>query len=116
MLFLPSEFLCWYDFVALAIADRFQTISLVLFPGLAPAVATGFVLAFARVVSQYGYAIFIAGNLLYISEIAPLLIVIRFEKYDYAAANTVTTIMLALWFLMLLVMNFIQSRTRKRYS
>ena len=97
-------------------ANRFQTIFLVLFPGLAPAVVTGFALAFARGVGEYGSVIFIAGNLPYISEIAPLLIVIRLEEYDYAAATAIATIMLALSFLMLLVINLIQSRTRKRYG
>lgn len=97
-------------------ANRFQTIFLVLFPGLAPAVVTGFALAFARGVGEYGSVIFIAGNLPYISEIAPLLIVIRLEEYDYAAATAIATIMLALSFLLLLVINLIQSRTRKRYG
>ncbi|MBE1207599.1 MULTISPECIES: sulfate ABC transporter permease subunit CysT [Aminobacter] len=97
-------------------ANRFQTIFLVLFPGLAPAVVTGFALAFARGVGEYGSVIFIAGNLPYVSEIAPLLIVIRLEEYDYAAATAIATIMLALSFLMLLVINLIQSRTRKRYG
>ena len=97
-------------------ANRFQTIFLVLFPGLAPAVVTGFALAFARGVGEYGSVIFIAGNLPYISEIAPLLIVIRLEEYDYAAATAIATIMLALSFAMLLVINLIQSWTRKRYG
>ena len=97
-------------------ANRFQTISKVLFPGLAPAVITGFALAFARGVGEYGSVIFIAGNLPYVSEIAPLLIVIRLEEYDYAAATAIATIMLALSFLMLLIINLIQSRTRKRYG
>lgn len=97
-------------------ANRFQTISKVLFPGLAPAVITGFALAFARGVGEYGSVIFIAGNLPYVSEIAPLLIVIRLEEYDYAAATAIATIMLALSFLMLLIINLIQARTRKRYG
>ncbi|MFU0503031.1 sulfate ABC transporter permease subunit CysT [Pseudaminobacter sp. NGMCC 1.201702] len=97
-------------------ASRFQTITRVLFPGLAPAITTGFALAFARGVGEYGSVIFIAGNLPYVSEIAPLLIVIRLEEYDYAAATAIATIMLALSFLMLLVINLIQSWSRKRYG
>ena len=70
-------------------ANRFQTITRVLFPGLAPAIVTGFALAFARGVGEYGSVIFIAGNLPYVSEIAPLLIVIRLEEYNYAAATAI---------------------------
>ncbi|WP_269930455.1 sulfate ABC transporter permease subunit CysT [Aminobacter sp. HY435] len=97
-------------------ANRFQTITRVLFPGLAPAVTTGFALAFARGVGEYGSVIFIAGNLPYVSEIAPLLIVIRLEEYDYAAATAIASLMLALSFAMLLIINLIQSRSRKRYG
>ena len=85
-------------------------------PALAPAILTGFALAFARGVGEYGSVIFIAGNLPYISEIAPLLIVIRLEEYDYAAATAIATIMLALSFVMLLVINLIQAWSRKRYG
>jgi len=97
-------------------ASRLQTIRRVLFPGLAPAIITGFALAFARGVGEYGSVIFIAGNLPYVSEIAPLLIVIRLEEYDYAAATAIAAIMLALSFVMLLVINLIQSWSRKRYG
>jgi sulfate transport system permease protein len=97
-------------------ATRFQTVWRVLFPGLAPAILTGFALAFARGVGEYGSVIFIAGNLPYVSEIAPLLIVIRLEEYDYAAATAIATIMLALSFGMLLLINLIQSWSRKRYG
>ncbi|WP_378949814.1 sulfate ABC transporter permease subunit CysT [Mesorhizobium sp. ANAO-SY3R2] len=97
-------------------ASRFQTITRVLFPGLAPAVTTGFALAFARGVGEYGSVIFIAGNLPYVSEIAPLLIVIRLEEYDYAAATAIAAIMLVLSFAMLFVINLIQAWTRKRYG
>ncbi|MCX8572671.1 MULTISPECIES: sulfate ABC transporter permease subunit CysT [Hyphomicrobiales] len=97
-------------------ANRWQTITKVLFPGLAPAVTTGFALAFARGVGEYGSVIFIAGNLPYVSEIAPLLIVIRLEEYDYAAATAIAAIMLALSFAMLFVINLIQAWTRKRYG
>jgi sulfate/thiosulfate transport system permease protein len=97
-------------------ASRFQTVWRVLFPGLAPAIVTGFALAFARAVGEYGSVIFIAGNLPYVSEIAPLLIVIKLEEYDYAAATAIATIMLALSFLMLLFINLVQAWTRKRYG
>ena len=97
-------------------ASRFQTITRVLLPSLAPAIVTGFALAFARGVGEYGSVIFIAGNLPYVSEIAPLLIVIRLEEYHYAAATAIATIMLAISFLMLLVINLIQSWSRKRYG
>jgi len=97
-------------------ATRFQVITKVLFPGLAPAIITGFSLAFARGVGEYGSVIFIAGNLPFKSEIAPLLIVIRLEEYNYEAATAIAAIMLALSFLMLLVVNLVQTWSRKRYG
>lgn len=97
-------------------ANRFQTIARVLLPGLAPAVLTGFALAFARAVGEYGSVIFIAGNLPFKSEIAPLLIVIKLEEYNYAAATGIAAIMLIISFTMLLVINLIQSWSRRRYG
>lgn len=97
-------------------ASRFQIITRVLLPGLAPAIITGFSLAFARGVGEYGSVIFIAGNLPYKSEIAPLLIVIRLEEYNYPAATAIAAIMLALSFAMLLVINLVQTWSRKRYG
>ncbi|MBN9243253.1 MAG: sulfate ABC transporter permease subunit CysT [Mesorhizobium sp.] len=97
-------------------ASRFQTITRVLAPGLLPAVVTGFALSFARGVGEYGSVIFIAGNLPNVSEIAPLLIVIRLEEYNYAAATAIAAVMLALSFLMLFVINLLQSWSRKRYG
>ncbi|MEI5677898.1 MULTISPECIES: sulfate ABC transporter permease subunit CysT [unclassified Mesorhizobium] len=97
-------------------ASRFQTITRILFPGLAPAIVTGFALAFARGVGEYGSVIFIAGNMPYVSEIAPLLIVIKLEEYNYAAATAIATIMLVISFAMLLVINLLQSWSRKRYG
>ncbi|MET0597699.1 MAG: sulfate ABC transporter permease subunit CysT [Mesorhizobium sp.] len=97
-------------------ASRFQTVWRVLLPGLGPAILTGFALAFARGVGEYGSVIFIAGNLPYVSEIAPLLIVIRLEEYDYPAATAIATIMLALSFVMLLFINLVQAWSRKRYG
>jgi len=97
-------------------ASRFQTIPGVLFPGGAPAFATAFALAFARGVGEYGWVIFIAGNLPYKPEIAPLLIVIRLEEYNSPAATAIAAVMLGLSFLMLLVVNLAQSWSRKRYG
>lgn len=97
-------------------ASRFQTIWRVLLPSLQPAILTGFALAFARGVGEYGSVIFIAGNTPYVSEIAPLLIVIRLEEYDYAGATALAAVMLALSFAMLLFINLIQSWTRKKYG
>ncbi|WP_164833972.1 sulfate ABC transporter permease subunit CysT [Sinorhizobium meliloti] len=97
-------------------ATRFQTISRVLLPGLLPAGLTGFALAFARGVGEYGSVIFIAGNLPYVSEIAPLLIVIRLEEFNYPAATAIAAVMLLLSFMMLLVINVIQAWSRRRYG
>lgn len=97
-------------------ASRFQTIWRVLLPGLQPAILTGFALAFARAVGEYGSVIFIAGNTPYQTEIAPLLIVIRLEEYDYAGATAVATIMLIIAFAMLFIINLIQAWSRRRYG
>ncbi|WFU51001.1 sulfate ABC transporter permease subunit CysT [Sinorhizobium terangae] len=97
-------------------ASRYQTISRVLLPGLLPAGLTGFALAFARGVGEYGSVIFIAGNLPYVSEIAPLLIIIRLEEFNYPAATAIAAVMLVLSFIMLLVINTIQSWSRRRYG
>ncbi|MBD9488612.1 sulfate ABC transporter permease subunit CysT, partial [Ensifer sp. ENS11] len=93
-------------------ASRFQTIRRVLLPGLLPAGLTGFALAFARGVGEYGSVIFIAGNLPYVSEIAPLLIVIRLEEFNYPAATAIAAVMLVISFAMLLVINSIQAWSR----
>ncbi len=97
-------------------ATRFQTVSRVLLPGLAPAILTGFALALARGIGEYGSVIFIAGNIPYVSEIAPLLIVIRLEEFNYPAATAVAALMLTISFAMLLVINLIQAWSRKRYG
>lgn len=97
-------------------ANRRQTIFKVLLPSLTPAVLTGFALAFARAVGEYGSVVFIAGNIPYVSEIAPLLIVIRLEEFNYAGATAIATIMLAISFAMLLVINLIQAWSRGRYE
>ncbi len=97
-------------------ASRVQTVLRVLLPPLVPALLTGFALAFARAIGEYGSVIFISGNLAYISEIAPLLIVVKLEQYDYAGATGIATIMLAISFLALLVINLVQAWSRRRFG
>lgn len=97
-------------------AGRLRTIASVVLPVLSPAILTGFALAFARAVGEYGSVIFIAGNIPYVSEIAPLLIVIKLEEFDYAGATAVAAIMLAVSFATLLLINLIQARARARYG
>jgi sulfate transport system permease protein len=97
-------------------ATRLQTLARVILPAIGPAMLTGFALAFARAVGEYGSVIFIAGNLPYVSEIAPLLIIIRLEEFDYAGATAVATIMLLLSFAMLLVINLLQTWSRRRMA
>jgi sulfate transport system permease protein len=97
-------------------ANRWQTITRVILPRLTPAVLTGFSLAFARAVGEYGSEIFIAGNIPYESEIAPLLIIIRLEEFDHPAAATIAAIMLIIAFAMLLVINLIQAWSRRRFG
>jgi sulfate transport system permease protein len=97
-------------------ASRARTIWRVLLPPLAPALLTGFALAFARAVGEYGSVIFIAGNIAYVSEIAPLLIVVKLEQYDYAGATGIATIMLAISFGALLVINLVQAWSRRRFG
>ncbi|MEN8664635.1 MAG: sulfate ABC transporter permease subunit CysT [Polycyclovorans sp.] len=95
-------------------ANRWQTIARVIFPAVVPSILTGFALAFARGVGEYGSVIFIAGNLPNVSEIAPLLIVIRLEEFDYAGATAIAAAMLIVSFTMLLVINGLQVWSRKR--
>ncbi|WP_159732062.1 sulfate ABC transporter permease subunit CysT [Methylosinus sp. Ce-a6] len=97
-------------------ASRAQTVWRVLLPPLLPALLTGFALAFARSVGEYGSVIFIAGNLAYISEIAPLLIIVKLEQFDYAGATGIATIMLAISFAVLLAINLIQAWSQKRFG
>ena len=85
-------------------------------PSLTPALLTGFALAFARAVGEYGSVIFIAGNLPMISEITPLLIITKLEQYDYAGATAIAVVMLVAAFLMLLAINGLQAWTRKRQA
>lgn len=93
-------------------ASRWTILRRVVFPPLFPAILTGFSLAFARGLGEYGSVIFIAGNIPFVSEIAPLLIVIRLEEYDYAGATGIATLMLAISFLTLLALGLLQRKTR----
>jgi len=90
-------------------ADRFQTVARVILPALVPAWITGFALAFARAVGEYGSVIFIAGNMPYKTEIAPLLITIELEQFDYGSASAIATVMLGIAFAMLLTINGVQA-------
>src|SRR5262245_6547644 len=94
-------------------ANRAQTFRLVILPAILPALLTGFALAFARAVGEYGSVIFIAGNMPMVSEIAPLLIVIKLEQFDYAGAAAIGVIMLAASFLILLFINLVQRWSRR---
>ncbi|AXQ28775.1 sulfate ABC transporter permease subunit CysT [Solimonas sp. K1W22B-7] len=95
-------------------ANRWQTITRVILPTVLPALITGFTLAFARAVGEYGSIIFIAGNLPMQTEIAPLLIIIKLEEFDYAGATAVAAAMLVLSFILLLIINGLQIWTRSR--
>src|SRR4051794_30522672 len=97
-------------------ASRVRTLWYVLLPPLLPAMLTGFALAFARAVGEYGSVIFIAGNLPYVSEIAPLLIVIKLSEFDYPGATVIATIMLAISFAALLAINLVQAWSRRRFG
>ena len=97
-------------------ATRLGTLTRVVLPPLIPAVLTGFAMAFARGVGEYGSIIFIAGNLPYVSEIAPLLIVIKLSEFDYGGAAAIATIMLGISFLTLLAINLIQAWSRRRFG
>lgn len=94
-------------------ASRIQTVARIILPALAPAWLTGFAMAFARGVGEYGSVIFIAGNMPYRSEIAPLLIIIQLEQFEYVRAATIAVVMLSVSFLMLLVINAIQAWARR---
>ncbi|MCK9262003.1 MAG: sulfate ABC transporter permease subunit CysT [Azoarcus sp.] len=95
-------------------AHRWQTFRHVILPILLPALLTGFALAFARAVGEYGSVIFIAGNIPMVSEITPLMIITKLEQYDYAGATAIATVMLMLSFTLLLIINGLQAWTSKR--
>ena len=95
-------------------ARRWQTMRRVVLPTLFPALLTGFALAFARSVGEYGSVIFIAGNLPMVSEITPLIIITKLEQYDYTGATAIAVVMLAAAFVLLLTINALQAWTRAR--
>lgn len=95
-------------------ASRLRTFRRVVFPMLLPALMTGFALAFARAVGEYGSVIFIAGNIPMVSEITPLMIITKLEQYDYQGATAIASVMLNFSFVLLLVINGLQAWTAKR--
>lgn len=95
-------------------ANRWQTFVKVIFPVLTPALLTGFALAFARALGEYGSVIFIAGNMPMVSEITPLLIITKLEQYDYQGATAIAVVMLVAAFVLLLAINALQAWTRAR--
>jgi sulfate transport system permease protein len=95
-------------------ASRWQTFSRVIFPVLLPALLTGFALAFARAVGEYGSVIFIAGNMPMVSEITPLIIITKLEQYDYTGATAVAVVMLVASFILLLLINYLQWLSRSQ--
>lgn len=97
-------------------AKRWQTFAKVIFPALSPALLTGFALAFARAVGEYGSVIFIAGNIPLVSEITPLLIITKLEQYDVAGATAIAVSMLMVSFTLLLSINLWQWWSRRRYG
>jgi sulfate transport system permease protein len=97
-------------------ASRWQVFYYVVLPAILPALVTGFALAFARALGEYGSVIFIAGNMPGVSEIAPLMIITKLEQYDYAGASAIATVMLVAAFLMLLVINSAQKWNQARLA
>jgi sulfate transport system permease protein len=95
-------------------AGRLQTFRRVILPAILPALLTGFALAFARGVGEYGSVIFIAGNMPFVSEIAPLMIITQLEQYNYAGATAIAAVMLVISFALLLLINLIQIWSRRR--
>lgn len=97
-------------------ADRLTTVRRVILPALLPALLTGYALAFARAIGEYGSVVFISGNLPFRTEITPLLIVAKAEQYDYHGAAAIGTVMLIAAFLMLLLINGLQWWTSRRHG
>jgi len=95
-------------------ATGMQAFRRVILPILLPALLTGFALAFARAIGEYGSVIFIAGNMPMVSEITPLIIITKLEQYDYVGATAVAVVMLAVSFVLLLAINLLQAWTRRR--
>jgi len=97
-------------------ASRFRTLRSVILPTLMPPLLTGFALALARAVGEYGSVIFIAGNIPFVSEITPLLIVVKLTEFNYAGATAIATLMLLISFALLLVINLTQAWSRRRFG
>jgi sulfate transport system permease protein len=95
-------------------ASRWQAFTKVVLPLLAPAILTGFVLALSRAIGEYGSVIFIAGNMPFVSEITPLLIITKLEQYDYAGAAAIATVMLVISFALILIVNWLQKWQQRR--
>lgn len=95
-------------------ASRLQTFRRILFPALLPSLLTGFALAFARAIGEYGSVVFISGNMPYKTEITPLLIMTKLEQFDYAGAAALGTVMLVFSFVLLLLINLLQHWSHKR--
>jgi sulfate/thiosulfate transport system permease protein len=95
-------------------ASRFQTFVRITMPGVLPALVTGFTLAFARALGEYGSVVFISGNLPFKTEIATLLIMTKLEQYDYAGATAIASVMLVVSFVLLLAINALQAWARRR--
>jgi sulfate transport system permease protein len=97
-------------------ANRWQTFYKIILPAVWPALLTGFALAFARAIGEYGSVIFIAGNMPMVSEITPLIIITKLEQYDYAGATAVAVVMLVISFTLLLLINALQWWTNHRLT
>ena len=97
-------------------ANRWQVFYKIILPSIWPALVTGFALAFARAVGEYGSVIFIAGNMPMVSEITPLIIITKLEQYDYAGATAVAAVMLVISFILLFAINGFQWWSNKRFS
>jgi sulfate/thiosulfate transport system permease protein len=96
-------------------ASRWQTFTRVLLPPLLPALLTGFALAFARALGEYGSVVFISGNMPMRTEITPLLIITKLEQYDYAGATAVAVVMLVVSFVLMLLINLLQRWSSTRH-
>jgi sulfate transport system permease protein len=97
-------------------ASRWQTFTIVILPNLWPALLTGFALAFARGLGEYGSLVFVAGNMPMVSEIVPLLIITKLEQYDYNGATAIAAVMLVISFVLLLVINLLQWWSGQRHQ
>lgn len=97
-------------------ANRWQTFYKIIFPAILPALLTGFSLAFARAIGEYGSVIFIAGNMPMVSEITPLMIITKLEQYDYAGATAIAVVMLVVSFVLLLAINGLQWWSSHRHG